>query len=251
MRIFYKYTAAGNDFILFEDFEKNFPKESISLLCHRQWGIGADGLILIGPSFMADFEMLYFNADGSKPSMCGNGLRCAAHFLRQKGWSQSFIQIQVGKNVFPAKWEGEKIFTLFETPQILHWGLELDRFQVFVVDSGVPHAVIFCNETVDIPEEGLQISQNFLFGSEGVNVNFVKLVEKNRFVSRTYERGVGETLACGTGAIAVAFVANRLGLCSEDVEILTRSEKILEVHLDKRIALSGPVQQVFKGEVAL
>ncbi len=249
---FSKYQGAGNDFILFEDFERSFPESSIPQLCDRKMGIGADGLILLRHSKIADFSMDFFNADGSSAAMCGNGLRCFVHFLRDRKVLQAKYLIEIAGKVLTVKANQSKISTFLSPPRILHWDIEIENHPIFVVDTGVPHAVIFAEEGVDVLREGGRLRYHEKFHPEGVNVNFVTARGDGQLHVRTYERGVeSETLACGTGAAAVAFVANRLGYCSEKVEIITQSQESLHVEVGNEIEVIGPSVKVFDGHVYL
>lgn len=249
---FSKYHGAGNDFILIQDFEEVFPKEKVAFLCDRHFGIGADGLILAQESQIADFKMVYFNADGSQADLCGNGLRCFAHFLLDLGFEKGTYKVEIANQVLTVIANRSKISTFFPYPSILHWELELENRQWFVVKCGVPHAVIFEEGEVEVNEEGRKIRNHPLFGSEGVNVNFVQKSGENTFAVRTYERGVeGETQACGTAAVAVAFVANKLGKSRCHVKVITRSKECIEVNMGEEIEVIGPSLKVFDGSIML
>ena len=252
MRTFRKFHGAGNDFILFEDFENDFPKQRVAGLCDRRFGIGADGLILARHSEIADFKMVFFNADGTTAGMCGNGLRCFVHFLRDLGHVKPLYKIEIAGKVLTVKCNRSKIFTLLPKPYLIDWDVELENQRVFVVNTGADHVVIFEEEPIDVAENGRVFRHHERFAPEGANVNFVQIRGTNQLCLRTYERGVeGETLACGTGAAAAAFVAHRLGKCGENINILTRSGEILEVVLGEEIEVAGPSVKVFDGHVTL
>ncbi len=245
---FSKYHGAGNDFILLDDRDQSFCLDQIPKFCHRHFGIGADGLILVRPSSIADLDMAFFNADGSICEMCGNGLRCFVHFLRDDlGIVQPQYRIEVYGKVLTVKVEGEKILTFLPPARLLSWAVKVDPYTVYVVNTGIPHAVVFLTEEVDVKKEGGRLCHHPLFQPDGVNVNFV--TEQNgQFHYRTYERGVeGETLACGTGAAAVAFVANRLQYCDKEVDMITRSKQVLTIRLRDEIEIAGPSIKVFDG----
>ncbi|NGX59395.1 MAG: Diaminopimelate epimerase [Chlamydiae bacterium] len=243
---FSKYHGAGNDFILVEDFEKTFPHALVKQFCDRRLGIGADGLILAQPSSIADYQMVYFNADGSHAGMCGNGLRCFVHFLRDLGKLVS--KVEVAGKVLTVKCIASKILIFLPLPKILHWKIELLSRMVSVVDVGVPHVVVFADDEVDVLREGRAMRYHEKLLPEGANVNFFWKTKEGNFRMRTYERGVeNETLACGTGAVSCAFVANRLGLCDKEVAIQTSSNEILEVRIGNEVELTGPSEKVFDG----
>lgn len=247
---FSKYQGAGNDFILIEDFEEKFPKGQVPFLCDRHFGIGADGLILARRSQVADFEMVYFNADGSNATMCGNGLRCFALFLNDLGYKKSLYKIEISGQILTVLYKESLISTVLPVPRVLFWDKKCGNRKVYVVDSGVPHAVIFSQEEVDVEGEGKKIRHHEMFAPSGVNVNFVYQKDLDQLEISTYERGVeGETLACGTGALAAAFVANQLQLCKEEVNIITRSKAVIHVKMGEEMVVTGPSLKVFEGQV--
>lgn len=242
IKMFSKYHGAGNSFIILNDFDRSFSLSHVVSLCAEH---NVDGLILARHSERADFEMVYFNADGSRAAMCGNGLRCFVHFLRDEGFRKPSYQIEVFGKVLTVKCEGEKILTFHPLPRILFWEIELLSKTVYVVDSGVPHVVVFAKGPVDVLQEGGAMRHHEKLKPEGANVNFVTPQEEGRLFVRTFERGVeNETLACGTGAIASAFVANRAGLSSEAVDVVTRSGEVLSVKIGDKVELSGPTEKV-------
>lgn len=247
---FHKYSGAGNDFLLFEDFAEDFPLSQSPKLCHRHHGIGADGLILARHSHLGDFEMVYFNADGSLGEMCGNGLRCFVHFLRDLGHIKDLYQVEIGGNVLTVKCEGAKISTFLPWPRVRLDEVHIEKIQGFRINTGVPHLVLFIEEEVDVERVGRELRHHSLFHPEGVNVNFVRVQGKDELQVRTYERGVErETLACGTGAAAAALVANEIGKCGREVKVITRSKEILEVRLGEEIEIIGPSVKIFEGSI--
>jgi diaminopimelate epimerase len=210
---FWKYQGAGNDFVLL-DCSKELPPSDLSCLakqlCDRRCGVGADGLLLLLSSDKADFRMRIFNADGSEPSMCGNGIRCLAQYVFSRYPQRSEITIETAHAILPCRKHGEQIAVNLGAPSILHWQLQLEGAELFVIHTGVPHAVMFVDnlDEVDVEKLGKQIRFHPFFSPEGANVNFASINSAGRLSLRTYERGIeGETLACGTGAAATAFVA--------------------------------------------
>lgn len=249
-RQFSKYHGAGNDFLLFEDLEQTFPTEKVSFLCDRKRGIGADGLILVRPSQRADFQMVYFNQDGSEAALCGNGLRCFAHFLSDQGMARSPLRVEIGGRILTVMGKPPTISIYLPVPKVLEWGIITSNRQQFLVDPGVPHLVLFIEEPVDIVLEGRVLRNHPLFGQKGVNVNFVRVLEKDHLAIGTYERGVeDETLACGTGAVSAAFVAHALGYTGKRVKVTPKSGEEMEVVLGKEVELTGPSTKVFEGAV--
>lgn len=246
MSLFAKYHGAGNDFILIDDRKLLFPINStlIQKLCHRRLGIGADGLLLLQPSC----RMRVFNADGGEVEMCGNGIRCMAHFLYRLEGKEKHA-IEVGDKIFKCtvkdNWVEVEMgkFSWVEKnrvvgPHVLH-----------TLNTGVPHAVLFVDEVkaVDVAKHGREIRK--LFQPEGINVNFAELANDKKIHMRTYERGVEEeTLACGTGAVAVAIAAKELFKLSSPITIIPPSSEELVIDIaEDEARMSGPVTFVFGG----
>jgi len=224
---FVKYHGAGNDFILIDArfFVLQAPSLLARSLCDRRRGIGADGLLLLLPSSKANYRMQIFNVDGSEPAMCGNGIRCLFDFIQKRVDPASELLIETKQSVLRCRRVGEEIGVSLGAPQILHFPTAKES-PLYVVDTGVPHAVHFVEDldAVDVAKLGREIRFDSRFAPEGVNVNFVSILREGEIVLRTYERGVeGETLACGTGAAAAAFVAWKLGKSKSGVSVLTRS----------------------------
>jgi diaminopimelate epimerase len=225
---FKKYHGAGNDFILM-DFRHFLPQYDIPsfarCLCDRRLGIGADGLVILCSSSLADYKMRIFNADGSEPSMCGNGIRCLFDFIQKRENRLSELKIETLHGILKCRRSGEEITVNLGVPRILHWPIELPQGLAFVINTGVPHAILF-DDDVDhknIAEEGAQIRFHPQFAPVGVNVNFVSVKSERQITLRTYERGVeGETLACGTGAAAAAYVAMKYRGLKAPISVLTR-----------------------------
>ena len=264
---FSKYQGAGNDFIIIDDRAGIFPCEKdqfIHNLCHRRFGVGADGLLLLQTSSIATFRIRIFNSDGKEVSMCGNGIRCFIHYLRTLGFREDPFLIETIDNIVRCQIKGDKISVTLDKPAVLHWGLELEAdnqlLQAFVVHTGVPHAVIFVDDLdlVDVEGLGRKIRNHALFAPHGVNVNFAKIGSDGSVQVRTYERGVeGETYSCGTGAAAVALtVAEKCNLPSP-IRIMPFSKHCLEVIVSesssggKDLELIGHAACVFEGRLAI
>jgi diaminopimelate epimerase len=253
---FYKYQGTGNDFVMIDDRADAFPDNDLSLaqkLCNRKFGIGADGLILIRDAVNHDFEMVYFNADGSQ-SMCGNGARCAVAFAK-------FLGIIDHKTIFLAIDGVHRALVSDE------W-IELEMSPVrslapagsdYFVNTGSPHHVRFVANVSDYPvfEEGKKIRYSTDYKPNGTNVNFITPLENDEIHVRTYERGVeNETLSCGTGVTACALVYGNQKQLNE-VNIQTPGGK-LKVKFSQSadgsftdIWLIGPAVQVFKGIIEI
>lgn len=261
--LFVKYHGCGNDFILVDDRFQVFPKAEkglIAHLCHRRTGIGADGLILLQEARQGgDFQMQFFNADGSEASMCGNGLRCLAHYAHQLGVEKKGegYQIETGSGTVFAKVKEESVEVVLGPYQWLKKKEQLEGFEVDLLHVGVPHAVIFLQKDVqEIEQLDLcSVARPLRFHAglhpEGANVNFVQIVRDGVFKVRTYERGVeGETLACGTGSAAAAVVAGETYGWEGVIEVIAASQERLKMEVKgKQILMTGPVKPVFEGVI--
>jgi diaminopimelate epimerase len=260
---FYKMSGSGNDFILIDDRKKELSEKGLPLLakrlCRRKLSIGADGLIVIWPSNKVDFKWHFYNADGSEAEMCGNGGRCVARLANLLGLSGEKVSFETKAGIIKAQVKGETVKLLLPPPMDLDLDLALcienKDYKVYFINTGVPHTIIFVDRLEDVPIEtlGRRIRFHSYFRPAGTNVDFVKIVSKNNIKIRTYERGVeGETLACGTGAVASTIIAIRLGLVKSPLKIETRSGEILEVYTDadfSKVFLKGKTRLVFKGKV--
>jgi diaminopimelate epimerase len=256
---FFKYQGTGNDFVMIDNRGGIVPSVDTSLvqrICDRKNGIGADGLILLQEHPTLDFEMIYWNADGSQ-SFCGNGSRCAVAFAKRIGLIQkdnTTFQSTDGEhsaNILPNGWVSLHMHNVATVEEGSHY---------FYLNTGSPHYIRFVDDvsTVSVVEEGKAIRFNDRFTAEGTNVNFVEITDDGLKV-RTYERGVeDETLSCGTGVTAAAITASVKGLVPQNVCKIETLGGNLQVRLqattDQRfedIWLEGPATFVFKGEIEL
>lgn len=247
-RSFAKYQGAGNDFILF--FAPPFAPEKIRALCHRKFGIGADGAIFLQKDSVADFRMRIFNSDGTEAESCGNGLRCLFRFITDLGFPRQPYRIAVGKKIVYGDFFGDKVrVNMGEVSNVKQ--LYIDGGKVHFIDTGVPHAVLFVPDVgrVDVMREGALIRHSALFAPRGANVDFAAIRGDGSVAVRTYERGVeGETLACGTGAVAVAIAAVQvLGMVSPVRVCFPGGE--LEIEVGKEVWMAGEAVRVFEGEL--
>ena len=253
---FHKYQGAGNDFIFIDNrtgsFQKN-NKELIAFLCHRRFGIGADGVVLIENRNAYDFEMVYFNPDSSQ-SFCGNASRCAVDFAHKLGIidrEASFLAIDGGH-------------TAFIKDNLIHVkmndvaGIELIGEDMFV-HTGSPHYIRFVEKVddMDVFAEGRKIRYSDPYREEGTNVNFVQALGDDKIYVRTYERGVeNETLSCGTGVTAAAIAASSRNL-SSPVEVQTKggmlkvSFRRTQNNLFEDVILTGPAVKVYEGVIRI
>ena len=261
---FLKYNSAGNDFIMIDNRLKNFPKrtEFIRQLCDRNFGIGADGLILLESDQKTHYFMHYFNADGQLASFCGNGSMCCAHFakslnLLSKSGTESQGFFSTHEGVFEIKLNGDQVDLAM--PDVSKF---LIKDGVVIIDTGSPHYVIFTSQLkkIDINKEGAQIRYSSKFSNDGINVTFVESVEDSIFI-RTYERGVeAETLSCGTGVVAsvLSLFLAKMILSQHEVIVNTAGGVFsVSYHYDAQlklfsnIKLSNKVNRVFKGQITM
>lgn len=255
---FYKYQGTGNDFIILDNRQGNLPTLStgqIEKLCHRRFGIGADGLMILSLREGYDFAMTYYNADGKEGSMCGNGGRCMVKFAYDLGIHRSTYRFIATDGEHEAELDLNGIVRLRMT-DVSAVESNLDHY---VLNTGSPHFVRFQPEvqSYDVVGEGRDIRNSKKFVQEGINVNFVEVVDDHTIFVRTYERGVeDETYSCGTGVTAAAMMAAHNDTGFNQVDVQTRGGK-LSVEFDKidethfrNVWLVGPAQFVFKGEVS-
>ena len=249
---FDKYEGAGNDFILIDDRDEAFPfrKELIQKLCHRRFGVGADGVILLQKDRDADFRMRIFNSDGGEAEGCGNGVRCLMQFCSDLGLGQA-ARIALGDRVLSAELCDQGVAVEMGEMREMRLHCSLFDWQMHLVDSGVPHAVSFVSDVEKVPLEEVapRIRHHV-----NANVNFAARQQDGLVRVRTYERGVeAETLACGTGACAVAVLGAELFNWESPVEIQTLGGRLL-VHFDsnyRKVRLVGPAKKVFSGTTSV
>lgn len=256
---FWKLSAAGNDFVLLSGTVRS-PAVLARRLCDRRRGVGADGL-LVARRAAGAVRVDYFNADGTR-AFCGNGTRCAAWWAFVQGWTGRRSLLRTGAGRVAAEIAGrERVILGMPEPRGLRLGLSLRvqgrRFTAHAVDTGVPHAVVPVRALERFPVEpvGRAIRRHRCFGRAGTNVDFVSRADGGLRL-RTYERGVeGETLACGTGAAAAAWVGWKLGWARPPVRVRVRSGATLTVGFRtggagfSGLRLEGPARIVFSGEV--
>ena len=250
---FYKYQGTGNDFVMIDNRNLDFPKntEIIKKLCDRRFGIGADGLILLENDDKYDFKMVYYNSDGNESTMCGNGGRCLVAFAFFLGLFEKRCQFIAIDGEHEAEVHNGivklKMINVNEIKNI---------HQDFELNTGSPHYVKYIENISDfnVFEEGKAIRNSENYKEKGINVNFVEKISPEEIYVRTYERGVeDETYSCGTGVTASALTFLRKNnLNSIKVKTLGGN---LKVYADKNedsfcnIWLEGPAKQVFKGKV--
>jgi diaminopimelate epimerase len=265
---FTKMNGAGNDFILIDnrDGKVRLTTEQVVKLCHRQRGIGADGLFLLVPARTgkADWAWEFYNSDGSTADMCGNGARCFARFIQKATGARERTSFETGAGVIQAVFDGELVTVNLTEPKDLRLAeavtLASGPAQVHSLNTGVPHAVMFVPDAdkAMVQSMGSELRYHKHFAPKGTNVNFVQLRGPNAIRVRTYERGVeGETLACGTGVTASALIAARLHNFNSPVQVQVQGGDLLEVRFErkgdgfKNVSLKGPADFVFQGEIEI
>lgn len=256
---FYKYQGTGNDFIILDNRDGAYSfltTAQINFLCHRRFGIGADGLMLLNKHNDYDFEMLYYNADGKESSMCGNGGRCLVKFASDSGIKKTtyhFIAID-GPHEAEIDLQGIVRLKMKDVPEAT------DLKDHFILNTGSPHYVKFVQnlQKINVKEEGSKIRYSDGFAADGINVNFVEALDDHSIFVRTYERGVeDETLSCGTGVTAAALVAAHHENSFNEIVVETKGGKLsVEFNLSEEkqysnIWLCGPAEFVFRGEIGL
>jgi diaminopimelate epimerase len=253
---FYKYQGTGNDFVMIDNRDLQFPQDDVALvnhLCDRRFGIGADGLILLNPSDKYDFTMVYYNADGNEGTMCGNGGRCLVAFAYDLGVIKNKTTFDAVDGLHHATIENG----LVDLQMIDVAKIELSENHAFL-DTGSPHHVQLVNNIgeYDVFSNGKNIRYGAPYFEEGTNVNFAEKIDESTFRVRTYERGVeNETLACGTGATAVAIAMFEQNQTAASKIKLQVEGGLLEVSFEKEntsfknVFLKGPAKFVFEGTI--
>ena len=272
---FTKMHGIGNDFILIDcrDMAVSRQLSAISTLskrlCDRRFGIGADQILLLQDSDKADFSMRIFNADGSEVEMCGNGIRCFTKNIWDRYLSsKQALEIETPAGIIRPEKAGEMVRVDMGKPeldgrkipvnldgQIKDYPLAIDDrvFLMTCVSMGNPHAVIVVDEVAafDVQRYGPQIETHELFPRK-INVEFIQIIDPATIKMRVWERGSGETLACGTGASAVAVAANMKGIAEKRVAVkLPGGDLLIELHENGHVYMTGPAEEVFTGTINL
>jgi len=275
---FSKLNGQGNDFVIIDDTSSsiNLSKDQIARICHRNFGIGADGLILVRKSLTADFKMDYYNQDGSVAEMCGNGIRCMARFIhdgnlsRKKelsietlaGVKRIFLNLD-NNNVKDIRvdmglpdFNPENIPVNITAKAVLNYRIKINSniFYMNCVSMGNPHCVILVNKgeklsDINLDKLGPELENHPIFPKK-TNVEFVDIKSDSEVSMRVWERGVGETLACGTGACAAAVCVKKLNKISgENIRINLPGGKLDIIWKDEKssVYLKGKVEYAFSG----
>jgi len=243
-----KYSANGNDFVIFHSDEKKDRTKLAKEICHRQDGVGADGLIVIIPHTKYDFEWQFYNSDGSEADMCGNGSRAAAHYAYIHNLAPAKMSFLTGAGVIDAEVEEDMVQSELTPPKIIDKEIFFNGKKWWKIDTGVPHLVSFTDdiERFDI-DEARELRYKY-----NANVN-IAFVDGRNLRVRTYERGVeNETLACGTGMAACFYRALKEGRVKNMIEVYPRSGDTLYLGMnEKTIIFKGRVKKTFETEWVL
>lgn len=277
---FTKMHGCGNDYIYVDGASWQISKEQkpelVKRLSDRHFGIGGDGVIFINPSKEADFEMEMYNMDGSRAEMCGNGIRCVAKFVYDKGLTDktsiriiscgkikyldlfvedgkvSTVKVNMGSPILRAA----DIPVISDNEEVIAESIEVDgkNYKMTCVSMGNPHAVIFMNEVSTLPLETIgPLFENHVRFPKRINTEFVKVLDEETVEMRVWERGTGETLACGTGACAVVAACVLNGLTKEQVTVKLLGGN-LQIQWDRDanvVYMTGPAATVFEGEIQI
>lgn len=277
---FTKMQGIGNDYVYVNCFEETVsdPSSVAKFVSDRHFGIGSDGLILIKPSDTADCEMDMYNLDGSQGAMCGNGIRCVAKFVYDKGIVKkknlsistrsgikhvslstrngkvSTVKVNMGSPILLAS----EIPVVSDTEQVIDYPLTVNgqTYRITAVSMGNPHAIVYMDDidSLDIQTVG-PLFENHLAFPDRINTEFVKVIDRRTLQMRVWERGSGETLACGTGACAVAVASTLNRLVDEDMPVTVRllggELQILWNRQENLVYMTGPATTVFEGEIDL
>ncbi|RYG47936.1 diaminopimelate epimerase [bacterium] len=267
---FEKWQGIGNDFVMVDAFTESLPEDLAPLslaMCDRRFGIGGDGLILLAPGEKEALRMRMFNPDGSESEMCGNGIRCLALFAQALGRAgEGEVPVETGAGRLTVEVLADGRVRVDMGParlgqnEIGMAGKASERFvnepipdhdlRGTAVSMGNPHLVIFVEDasSVELEAIGPALERHPLFPAR-VNVHFVQVVDRETLIQRTWERGAGVTLACGTGACSVAVAAFLNGHANRSVTIrLPGGELGIEYREDGRVFMTGPATKVFEGE---
>ena len=265
---FTKMNGAGNDFVVVDnrDRKTELTPKQIAKLCDRHRGVGADGVMILIPcaSGKADWAWDFYNADGTRAAMCGNGSRCFARFIQKVVGAKDKLTFETGAGIITANFHGERVTVNLTPPKDLRLNetvpLKTGSATIHSLNTGVEHAVIFVDDAdkAMVTTLGSEIRYHTHFAPRGTNANFVQLLGANCIKVRTYERGVeGETLACGTGVSASALIAASLKNFTSPVQVHVAGGDVLEVSFTKKgnefsdVCLTGPADFVFEGKMEI
>lgn len=280
MFFFSKMQATGNDFIIINNLENEFQysfKLLAKYLCDRHFGVGADGVLILDKGNKADYKMRIFNQDGSEAEMCGNGIRCFAKYLYEKkiinntefeietlagvkkvkleveGNTVVLVEVDMGKPIF----EFDEISVYYENnakttynENELFEGIQINEFTVYPISMGNPHAVCFVNDVdeIDIEKAG-KLIENYKYFPSKTNVEFVQIKNNSTIKVRVWERGVGETLSCGTGACSSAVISNLYKSTESEVIVELRGGNLKIKYDGEQVLMQGSAEFVYEGKM--
>ncbi len=263
---FSKMSGTGNDFIVINNTDDSLQidwSDFSRTLCQRRTSIGADGVLILEPSNETDFNYRIFNADGSEAEMCGNGARCAAQYAFEHRIADKTMRFNTMAGIIQARINDEDVAIKMTAPQNLKCDITIkiaDQDQVVHhVDTGVPHTIMFIDDLdkINIDKLGSHIRYNEAFAPAGTNADFVEVISPSSIRVRTYERGVeGETLACGTGAVASALLAHASGNVSGAPVAVQMPGGNLKIDFSSQdgnytdVWLIGKVETVYTGRIS-
>lgn len=270
---FEKLEGAGNDFIIFNGIDGELPNYNLlaKKVCDRHFGVGADGMMVVCSSQVADIKMVFYNGDGTEAPMCGNGIRCFAKYIfdnnivtdksftvetlagimKVKVFTNNDLVYKVRVDMGSPDFNSNSVPINTDKDNFINEKIEINgidyRISVFVMGS--VHGVIFVEniEDLDIKNIGPKIEKHRLF-PEGINVNFCKIIDANNIEVLTWERGVGQTLACGTGATATAVIASKLYGTNNKVNIHLLGGMVEIENKGNILYMTGPTKRICKGE---
>lgn len=283
---FTKMQGCGNDYVYVNGFTEHVPQERkpeiVRSLSDRHFGIGGDGVIFINPSEEADFEMEMYNADGTRAQMCGNGIRCVAKFVYDKGLTDSdrisvvsagsvkYLELTVERknpadrgvvtrvrvNMGSPILEPSRIPVLANGENVINEPIYVEdrEYRMTCVSMGNPHAVVFADDVADMKLEQIgPLFEHHVRFPERVNTEFVEIIDRQNVFMRVWERGTGETLACGTGCCATAVACILNGLTDDRITVkLLGGELMIEWNREENVVyMTGPATTVFEGETKL
>lgn len=276
---FTKMHGCGNDYVYINCFDQKIedPNKLSIILSDRRCSIGGDGIILIEPSDVADAKMRIFNKDGSEGKMCGNGIRCVAKYLYDNGICKNKKDIKIETlsgvrileilennkneatvkvNMGKASLSPSSIPMILDKDRVINETITVgnNKYSITCVSVGNPHCVIFEDEvySVDVKDIGPQLSVHTMF-PEGINVEFVSVIDRNNLAMRVWERGSGETLACGSGACASVVAAVENGYCDKNSDVIVhlRGGRLKIRYSENEVFMTGNAVKVFEGELEI
>ncbi|MDD3102869.1 MAG: diaminopimelate epimerase [Candidatus Cloacimonetes bacterium] len=251
---FQKMQAQGNDFVILDFVDHGLPEYDFPALarsiCHRQFGVGADGLVTLEAADTADARMIIYNSDGSRAEMCGSALRCVSRLLMDK-FARSEALVLTDSGLKQASSKEEDITVNMGSARIVKADFPADGFVGDLVDIGNPHYIIFCDTLSDDPhlKHGASLEHHPAFPAS-VNVHFVRVLSRKKIQMKIWEHACGATLACGTGAASAVYSGIRKALLEHEVavEVPGGMLKIIYQKDTDTLQLVGPVSYVFSGK---